>query len=370
MARDNDVFKVLVTNSDLALLAKNKEVSELAPNQIGIFDRKTNLSVDGTTACEEFYIALGKDRDGDTVLDDIEVSAGQYIQANNIENIVFSESSLGANQKIKVSGYKPMCETEYGIRINFQNEDIFNIQGNNQFSKSYIIKTRCCGGGCSELPIDCNEITAAFLKEIKNETLFTVVAKSLSALTAATHGTSDDYSIGDPIPVEDVEALVTFNEAQEDEANKICTYLEFETTPMQVSNYCGIPMNYKSLLGTKLEISLIEGMSCGGSVTQTQELAFPKGLGNNVRDLEYKSGGWSGNPGPYRTSSVFGLSNEINYVAEVSSKYTYIIIEYKFQAESGWKEYKNDLCTYICVKETTTHADEIYDALVALKNLA
>ena len=48
MSRNNDVFHLLVTKGNQAVLAKDKKVVELAPGQIGVFNYDTNLSIAAT----------------------------------------------------------------------------------------------------------------------------------------------------------------------------------------------------------------------------------------------------------------------------------------------------------------------------------
>src|SRR3990172_10216303 len=105
MSTNNDVFKVLVTKNNAVVLAAGGTVDTLSPGQIGIFDKNTELSIDGTAPVKDFFIAVGIDKDGDTVTDDINVSAGQLIQARNIKNYSFRPHTAGRPQILELTGF-------------------------------------------------------------------------------------------------------------------------------------------------------------------------------------------------------------------------------------------------------------------------
>ena len=84
MSRNNDVFHLLVTKGNQAVLAKDKKVVELAPGQIGVFNYDTNLSIAAADpAPRNFYMAVGVDA-GDGTTGDIMKSAGSHVQGKNI----------------------------------------------------------------------------------------------------------------------------------------------------------------------------------------------------------------------------------------------------------------------------------------------
>jgi len=124
MARDNDVFQVLVTKGNQAILAKGKKVEELAPDQIGIFDANTTLSVDGTTPVKEFFIAVGVDKDGDGVVDSINQSAGQTIQTRGIGAYSFRPHTPGKPMVVEISDFKIL---------------IFRYSNGNSLSKNIVL---------------------------------------------------------------------------------------------------------------------------------------------------------------------------------------------------------------------------------------
>jgi hypothetical protein len=368
MARNNDVFSVLVLNEATTLLAADLTLDDLSPNQIGFFNEDTNVSFDILSRPAKFYIALGVDLNGNGSVDEIIRSAGQYIQTPRLQRFAYTPYSPGTSQKIKISGYKAICESVYGLRINFQNEEIMQRIGNTQFSKSFVVKTSCCEDNCECPKGDANEVTLKLYQEMMNEELFTIVPKASQNLTIVTHGTSKNYTANDVILLEDIQALITFNKTA-DEADKVWTYLELETTPQQIRNFCGINMNFQKLRGTKMLVSPLAGMECHTKIEEIQALTFEEGLGYNVKQLEYKAKGWKGTESPYRVSSVTGLANETHYLAEPLNKYDAFVLEYSFAAQAGFDQhYDHDLTTMIFVKNGLTNLitgiDNMLDLMV------
>jgi len=368
MARNNDVFNVLVTNEDEVLLAAGNEVTDLGVGQFGFFNADTNLSFDtSTTKPKNFYIALGLDKNGDTVLDDINKSAGQHIQFKNVQKVRYSPYSAGTNMKVKIAGYTAKCDSDYGIRIELQNEEILQMIGNVQFSKPFIVRTSCCEDTCECPTGDANEITKLLVQAMADEELFTAVAKATQALNDTVHGTSKDYAKDETIDVlADLDAMTAWNLDPDNAATKVWSYIELESTPQLIKAFYGINTDYQKLRGTKLIVSLVEGMECSGTVTVTQELTFEQGLGYNINPLEYQAFGWTGETGPYRTNGLNGLAKPMNYVAIPTEHYDIFTLEYEFEAQAGWGEYKNDLCTYLVVKNGDAVVSALGDAFVAM----
>lgn len=353
--RNNDVFQVLVTKGDQALLAAGNTVDALAVGQIGIFDANTHLSVLGT-APREFYFAVGVNTSGGSTLEDIKESAGQYIQTKNILNNSFRAHSAGRPMIVKVGDYKVECETDYTVRVEFRNSRIGKLQGYNQYSKAYSVRTSCCdcASGCGSG--DANELTNLLVNAINIDQngFMTAAPIARQALTILTHATSADYSAGDVMTEADVNALITFNAAQADAADKVYSDIQLTSEPIKLKNFCDVNLGFHKFTQTYLVVSLVEGFNCTGKVETIQELAYEEGTGNNIRQKEYHATGWYGK-GPYVASSVTGMSfGEIDYIAVKDEKYDQFILEYDFKSHSGWKEYENALSTIIAVPETDT----------------
>lgn len=353
--RNNDVFQVLVTKGNQALLAAGNTVDDLAVGQLGIFDANTHLSV--STAPREFYFAVGVNRSGGSSLEDIRSSAGQFIQRKGISNYSFKPHTAGQSMLVNIANYKAQCDTDYGIRVEFRNSRIYRIQGFNQFSKAYIVRTACCDDcaeGCGSA--DANELTTLFVNEINSDESGFIVARPIARqdLTIVDHGVSADYSAGDVITLADVAALIAFNAGETDTTLHVFSDFQIEAADLVIAKYCCINPRYHKLLKTVLVTSLIEGFGCsGGVVNVVQEVAFEEGSAENIRQKEYHASGWNG-AGPYVVTTVTGLPKEIPYDSVAGEEYDQFILEYEFASKSGWGEYENPLSTIIAVPETDT----------------
>lgn len=344
--RNNDVFQVLPTSGNLAVLAAGADISTLAVGQIGCFDANTNLSV--TTAVREFYFAVGIDRNGDTVVDDIRTSAGQFIQNKGLFNYSFQPHTAGRPDVWVVGGYKAVVDTDYAIKVEFKNSRIQRQQGFNQFTKTYAVRT---GDASVAANGDANTLTKQLVAEIAldNDGILLAQAVTRTALTIVTHGTAANYPTpGTAITDADINALIVFNAAQPTEATKVYTDIRLTSVPLVLKTFFNVNLGFHKFTQTALGISLVDGFTLGGTITNTQVLAYEEGSGNNIRQKEYHASGWNGG-GPYVLSEVTGTANNIDYLASLSTKYDQFIVEYDFATQSGWKEYSNPLSTIFAV---------------------
>lgn len=356
MSRNNDVFQVLVTKDNLALPALGTDIGSLLPNQIGIFDANSNLAVDGATPIRDFYIAVGVDRNGDGAIDDVKKSAGQLIQSKNIKFLDFKPHTAAQPMILDITDYKAECDSEYAIKLEFRNQEIYRIQGSNQFTHTYAITTACCEG-CDTCPSgNCNEITKLMKAAINADSTGLVVATAIATepLTIAAHGVSVNYAIGDVITDADIDILIAFNENPANVAAKVCTGLRLTSVPLKVNSFCSVNLKYFKPRQTVMIPSLVEGFDCNGTVTIVQDVVFEQGLGYDIQQKEYHAGGWFGNSGPYRLSGVNGVANSVEYFAIKTVTYDQFALTYDQESLSGWKEYSNNLATIVAIPESDT----------------
>jgi hypothetical protein len=377
MSTNNDVFKVLVTKGDQEVAALDSPLSALAPGQIGVFDRNTDLAIDGSTPIKDFFIAVGLDKDGDTVTDDMNYSAGQMIQLRNIKEYTYRPHTAAQPMIVKLEGYTAECETEYGIKLEFRNQDVYNRQGYVQFVKPYTYTTGCCDNCDSGCPSgDANEVTLGLIDVINNDSEGLVIAEATARqdLTIATHGTSQNYSAGDVMTQADVEALIVFNEANP--GSEVYSDLQITSIPLKTVAFCNINLGYKYPRFTILIPSKVRGFDqnvagfdCTGTFSIVQNAAAEEGNGYDVQQKEYNSGGQHGNPGPYRTSLSTGVAFNVEYYADKTEKYDQFVLTYDQFSVSGWQEHLNNLATLIAIPatETTTSTGlaAILDGLLA-----
>jgi len=351
MARNNDVFQVLVTQGNQAVLAQGNKVTNLAPGQIGIFNFDTNLSIDGTVPTRNFYLAVGLDKDGDSTTDDIAKSRGSHIQGKNIAFYSFRPHTPGKPMKAVLKDYVANCETEYGVKLELRNQEIYRSQGYNQFSKTYSIMTSCCDGCEQTCPSgDANEITKLLFININNDPTGLIKANILPRGSVAAAGVTPDAN--GHLTLAQVETIMAYNATQATPATFVYTNLEIETVSQKINNYCSVNLKYFYPRETVAIVTKVEGFKCSGTVEVTQQVAFEEGAGYDIKQLEYEALGWD--VSPYRLSTLNGVADERNYNAIATEKYDQIALTYDQFSMGAWLEYLNNEATLIAIPATST----------------
>jgi len=353
--RNNDVFQVLVTSGNQALLAAGATEDTLAVGQLGCFDADTGLSV--TTATKSFYFAVGLGASGGT-LEDIRRSAGQFIQRKGISALSFKPHTAGRPNVWKVSGYKATCDTDYAVKVEFRNSRIYKLQGFSNFTKTYAVRSACCDGcgdGCDTGAS--NDLTIKLFNEINNDVkqMLTAQITARQAVTSATHGTSVNYAINAVMTVADARALDTYNAlSTTTDAQKVYTDLVIISKPLAIPASNTTPnLHFHKFIETAIIVSLVDGFLCAGTATEAQTLALEEGTGNSIRQKEYHASAWNG-AGPYVVSDTTSTGKDIPLYALNAGKYDQFALEYFFTTESGWLEYSNTLSTIFAVPEADT----------------
>ena len=358
MSRNNDVFHLLVTKGNQAVLVKDKKVTELLPGQIGIFNYDTNLSFDVTVAAapRNFYLAVGVDA-GNGTTGDIMKSAGSHVQGKNIAFYSFRPYTPGRPMKVLLKDYVANCETEYGVKLELRNQEIYRTQGYNQFTKTYTMKTSCCDGCKPTCPSgDANEITKQLLVNILNDPsgLITARAVARQAITAANIPgfTGGNLVKGAVVTDANLAAIMAFNATQTNVANFVYTDLEIETVTQTIQDFSAVSLNYMYPRQTVAILTKVEGFKCTGSVVTTQTAVFEEGAGIDVKQLEYQAKGWT--ESPYRVSTVNGVADNRIYITDGSGKYDVFALTYDQFSLGGWLEYFHNQASIIAIPTVDT----------------
>lgn len=365
MSRNNDVFKVLVTSGNQAPLGVGNTVSDLNPGQIGVFDYDTNLSlnVGNIPGARDFYLAVGLDKDGDSVTDDIMKSSGSHIQKRNIRYYNFKPYTAGQAMQILISDYKVDCETEYGVKLEFNNSQIYRTQGYVQFTKAYSVVTSCCNGCEPVCPSgDCNELTKLLVENINNDPDGLVVAVGVARQNIIVDGEgqvtipnfgSTNVMKGEELTTEQLDALIAYNAEQENE-DKLCSDIMLTATPMGVEKFCSVNLKYFYPRQTHISVSKFEGFECNGNVSVITPIQYEQGKGYDLNQLEYEANGW--NESPYRVSAAIGVANPTPLYAVASGNYSVLTLSYDEFSVGAWLEYLNNESTIIGIPtaDTTT----------------
>ena len=362
MSRNNDVFQVLVTKGNQAVLAAGNEVTDLLPGQAGVFSFESNLSIDGTVPTRNFYVAVGLDEDGDGVTDNIRKSAGSHIQTRNIAFYSYRPFEAGRPMILEFKDFKTKCGEQYGIAIEFRNQQIYRTQGYVQFKVNYVVEGICCDGcstGCESG--DDNLVAKKLVDAINSDPRGFVKAEMFNTTTDAV--------------VTDYDAFVTANltvNTDSDPNNDVKLGVRITSIPQKINKYMGIDTKYFHMRETFLVPSKLIDFECNGEFSVKQTAKVTQGLGYDIQYLEYLAGGWNGNPGPYRTYKVNGLAKPITYVAETNTQYGILALTYDQFSIGGWLEYLNNEATVIAIPQTdsVTRASLIgvIDKLAKLSN--
>lgn len=344
MSRNNDVFQVLVTKGNQDALAAGNTVSDLTPGQVGVFNFESNISIDGTAPVRNFYIAVGLDRDGDGTTDDIRKSAGSHVQSRNIAFYSYRPFEQGRPMIIEFKNFRTKCGEQYGIGIEFRNQQIYRTQGYVQFKSNYVVDGVCCDGcstGC----------------ESGDDNL---VAKKLVDAINMDHNGFVKAELINPAGtvVTDYEAFVTANQAvnsDDNPDNDVKLGIRITSVNQKINSYAGIDTKYFNMRETFMVPSKLMGFECSGEFTTTQTAKITQGLGYDIQQLEYFAGGWNANPGPYRTFAQNGLAKPIEYFAEGGTQYGILALTYDQFSIGGWQEYLNNQATIIAIPSADTN---------------
>lgn len=362
MSRNNDVFQVLVTKGNQAVLAAGNEVTDLLPGQAGVFSFESNLSIDGTVPTRNFYVAVGLDEDGDGVTDNIRKSAGSHIQTRNIAFYSYRPFEAGRPMILEFKDFKTRCGEQYGIAIEFRNQQIYRTQGYVQFKVNYVVEGICCDGcstGCESG--DDNLVAKKLVDAINNDPRGFVKAEMFNTTTNAVVTDYDAF----------VAANLTVN-TDSDPANDVKLGIRITSIPQKINKFMGIDTKYFHMRETFLVPSKLIGFECNGEFSVKQTAKVTQGLGYDIQYLEYLAGGWNGNPGPYRTYKVNGLAKPITYVAETNTQYGILALTYDQFSVGGWLEYLNNEATVIAIPQadSVTRASllGVIDKLAKLSN--
>jgi len=328
MSRDN-VKKVLVTSGNQAPITVDSLPDDLALGQAGVFDTSTNKAIDGTTAVKDFYVAVGVDNGGTGSVNDVEFSAGQLIQTNNLRGYTFRPHTASRPHIVKLAGFIADDEVyDYAIKLEFRNQKIARLQGVNQFTQTYVIKNKKYDSVtlAQEIVDTVNANEMGFI-----EAYLTV----RQALTVA-DGYSKEYAVGDTITDEDD---ITKLKATVD----VYVDIDFVTKPIDPNKALNVNIRFYNFRQTLVIPSIIEGFGFDTTFNTTQVISQEEGDGNQLRQFEYHENKAS----PYIASDVNPIPRQLDYNAVAGTKYDQLILEYDQFSVAGWLEHLNNLQTTI-----------------------
>lgn len=353
-------FSVLVTSGNQALLGNALTVPDLAVGQLGVFDYDTGLSMSAAQAANlkgrRFFLAVGVDRDGDAVVDDVIMSSGGVITPSLVSSITAQCYTASAPKIVDITGFTAKCDTEYCIKVELENAASRLDVGHQSPYATFVVKTSCCTDDCETCPTgDCSELGGLIVDAINNDP---------AALLTATY---IDYTTTPGTPI--VVAAEDVADWYADEANAdLCLGVRITTNNLAIKNYCNINLLYEKPRETNVNVSLGCGFECNGTSTVFQELVFEQGSGYDIKNLEYQAGGWNGVPGRYRASAILGISlSGFESLVTSSGQYVQCWINYGKASNSAWLDYKSELATLVVIPcDDSTTRDAFADLLLAI----
>ena len=350
MSTNNDVFKVLVGNS---VAADGDSISTFAgglAGKIAVINADTNMTIDGSIPSRDIYFARIDETDVA-----ISRSAGQFIPLKAVRDYTVRAYSAPQALIVKVGDYTVNCETEYGIRLAFSNNEIYKRQGYNQFTVPYLFTTGNCDECSTLCPTgDANALTLGLKEVINNDPRGLVVATSIArqALTKATIDTangntdfSGDIAIGGEVSDADLALLISYNATLSDTSGYLYTDLSLETVPVAVNKYCSVNLRYYSPRQTTIEVSGIAAFEGVVVPVELQAMAYEEGSGYDLKQLEYKSQSIGGSP--YVLNQVTGTARNLEYTVDENEKYDVVAITYDPKSIAGWSEEVAHATTYV-----------------------
>jgi len=299
---NNNVYNVLIPDGSLPPTAVGTHIHDIGVGEIGVFGYEDQTALDGSTIPKSFFIALGVDDSGDGNVDRIEQSSGVRIWRKHIHQYNYRGYVEAKPSIVRLKNYKAMCGTTYTFKLDLFNDKIMSVVFPNTYSNRFSVTTGCCKGcDCSCANGNCNELTKKMVEALNNAdtTFYTATAYATEAITTSDHGTSADYAVGDVISEADLDILIAFNDAAAEE-DRVCTGVEITSSPMQISDFCNISLNYNKIRGTEIKAFLQDGFDCNGEVEYFQDMVLPELSGADLKELENFASAWNGKGSHYK----------------------------------------------------------------------
>tara|TARA_R110002020_G_scaffold27756_1_gene89308 strand:- start:901 stop:1992 length:1092 start_codon:yes stop_codon:yes gene_type:complete len=355
MSAENPVKQILVASANSAPLAKGKKPAELAVGQIGVFDKNTNLSVDATSAAStklNTYILVGTDPKGSGSLEDVKKSAGQFIASKGLTSLETQCYVAPVAQKLLLDGFQAECSTDYSVKFEIRNQQGFRTNGYNQVVKTFVVQSDDCEG-CESCPSgDCIGLARKIVDEVNLDPDGLILAELYDVAGGAVVPNTDS----------DVATWVTANA-------DTCLGVQFTVQPQDFKNYADVNLNYFFPHGTLLVPSVGAGFEANGSIVTTTDMVFEQGAGQDVKQMEYETGGFSGNPGTYRQLEDGMQRDGYKYYADNAETYVVINLSYESSYPVGFKNGGNFQETVIAVPSgnatALTGIKTIFDSVFA-----
>ena len=200
------VEQVLVATGDQAVLGAGAALNTLAKGQLGVFDAKTNLSVDDSATSRSFYIAVGTGN-GDFLTSNIITAAD--VEAYNTR--CASAPQEGVYDLI-VGGCTD-CTEDYVLRFAITSPSDFYKMGYQPLYKTFVVGKDCCSNctDCDNEAAICSEVIKKLRDEINadRDGLFTAWAIDPNKATSLDAAVLSDADIDNLVNAQAAQGWIT-----------------------------------------------------------------------------------------------------------------------------------------------------------------
>lgn len=270
----NPVQQVLITSGNQAVLAAGNPITALGVGQVGVFNAHTNQSLGAASAvadCQEIYLAVGVNRTGaggGATLEDINPSAGQLIQSPLVKAYTNRCYTAPVPMIVDIADFVVKCETEYIIKFELRNGEVYNYFGYNQFVKTFAAMSNCCGDQCSPCADgDCNDVASQLVTQINTDPdkLLTASYFTSQILATVTAGATADGNLTVTIGTTVYTVAVTNGDSATVVAGKIVAAVNaLDGSPYYGSNVAGA-MTFKNRKSANTPTGTFALTSAGGT---------------------------------------------------------------------------------------------------------
>lgn len=284
------VETLLVSTGNQAVIAAGSTLDQLATGQLGVFDAKTNLSVDANSTARTFYLAVG--------------TASGHLKSNvitvaDVES--YNTRCASAPQEgvydLVVGGCKN-CTDDYVLRFAITSPSDFYKMGYQPLYKTFVVGKDCCGN-CDNCDNEA-EICAEVIKKLRDEInadkdgLFTAWAIDPNKATSLNAAVLSDADIANLVNAQSAQGWFTINDWTGLDDGKTVTVGTTTLTEGPAADFTAGTSNEATATSLATAIDNIAGVSATAV--------------GNVVIVTLDAAGAAGNTTVFTTNAVAGVS--------------------------------------------------------------
>lgn len=308
----NPVSTILISSGNQSILSAGQRPTALLAGQLGVFNKRTGLSVDGSSgadAFQDFFVALGVSavNAAGGAIDDLRRSAGQYIKLGALKSVNFRCYSAAQPKVIDITGFSVKCDTDYGIRFNVRAKEVANLYGFNFPAKTFIVRSSCCADGCSGCGDgDGNKLVYDLVNGINNDAEAKFVAQMIDYTTTA----------GIPAVVTDYVTWAASNVGK-------TLGIRVQVSSEQFQSWSTVNQKYFNPRLFDIDANLIEGFDCNSTVALAKNIRIVK-QGSGYTSQTYTGEALTGGTGSGKQATIIVTSGKVTSVTVTTAGTGYV----------------------------------------------